>query len=121
MTKKTEKNKTKETLDKIITIYKKYNKSNKKTSSEKTLDNIFKLLKKESNKKENKLKKCIHCLKKSKCPDSICKNCQEIPRCKKCNIIMGYWNEDKTLLIYNNDNKPSILFPEICQSCVKKK
>jgi len=75
-------------------------------------------------KKKIKIKKncCKHCNQKTKNKNpTVCINCKKIPKCKMCGITMGYWNDDNTLLIYNDRNKPSLLNPDICMDCEKFK
>lgn len=107
------------TLKEIITIYKKHYptliKLDQRIPNRRKATQIFSLAL--SQKTNYKPKKCNHCYTKTGNKKTLCNDCIKIPKCKKCEIIMGYWNEDKTLLIYNNLNKPGLINPEICLSC----
>ena len=66
---------------------------------------------------KQKAKECNHCHTKTHNDKTLCENCSKIPVCKGCGIMLGYWNETKTELIYNNYNKPSLLDPKLCEGC----
>jgi hypothetical protein len=66
---------------------------------------------------KQKAKICNHCGDKTNNKKSLCNKCLTIPLCKSCEIMLGNWNEDKTLLEYKIYNKPSLLDPLMCQQC----
>lgn len=110
------------TLKEIINIYKKYYpiilEKNKKIPGRKKASQAFSFALEQKSK--YKAKKCNHCLTKANNQKSLCFDCNSIPKCKECGIIMGYWNQNKTELIYNQNNKPSNTNPDICENCIKK-
>lgn len=67
----------------------------------------------------NKKEICGHCKKhkKEKETGGLCKSCFLIPRCRKCTIILGYWNKNQTKLEYNQYNHPSSTKKTICTGC----
>jgi hypothetical protein len=67
---------------------------------------------------KQKAKQCNHCLIKTNNTKTICVACSKIPKCKGCEIILGYWDkEDPNKLKYNNYNRPSDIDPKLCESC----
>lgn len=71
---------------------------------------------------KQKAKECNHCHIKTNNGKSLCADCVKIPMCKYCQIMMGYWNEDKTQLLYSGDwSTPSLLDPTLCIGCYELK
>ncbi|MFA5695837.1 MAG: hypothetical protein WC917_00025 [Bacilli bacterium] len=107
------------TIKKVLNIYKthfKYLSEQKsgiplKGISTKALHTIL------GTKVKQKPKECNHCHIKTNNGKSLCTDCARIPVCPSCTIMLGYWNDDKTELIYDAYNKPSLLNPSICQGC----